>query len=373
MASGFSLKDELFNATSVGQLGGWFGRTGAVDAARFEQAVMSRLGELELKARIAWIAECLLAELPDSLPEAAPILRAALPPPLDPTLTDDDFGSFILAPFGEVVVALGLEDHPDLSLNLLEEITQRFSMEFSIRPYLIRWPDLVLDRMQHWAGHDNYHVRRLVSEGTRPKLPWAQAVRLDPARTLALLDRLHDDPTRYVTRSVSNHLNDITKQTPELVLDRLTAWRGLDRQRKSELDWMTNHALRGLIKQGDGRALAMVGYDPDAPVAVQSFDVPARAAIGDAVEISATLTSEAETGVLVDYIFWRRRANGALAPKVHKLKTGRLKPGKPLVLAKRHVFKGDATTYRLYPGLQRMSLQVNGRIVADTDIDLVEP
>lgn len=168
--AGFSLKDQLFNETTVAGLGARFDAAGAFDGAAFTQTVMARLPELELKERITWIAECLGDRLPDTLPGAAPILRAAMPPPLDPTKTDDDFGDFIYAPLGDVVVALGLDDEPDLSLDLLVDITQRFSMEWAVRPYLNTWPDLTLSRMAQWAAGDNYHVRRLVSEGTRPRL-----------------------------------------------------------------------------------------------------------------------------------------------------------------------------------------------------------
>lgn len=371
MASGSSLKDELFNADSVGYLAGLFAATGDFDGDQFATRVMDRLPELELKARIAWIAECLCAGLPPGLPEAAPILRAALPPPLDPTRTDDDFGRFIIAPLGEVVVALGLEDQPDLSLDLLEEITQRFSMEMSIRAFLIRWPDKVLARMEHWVGHPNYHVRRLVSEGTRPKLPWAQSIGLPPDRALPLLDRLHADPTRYVTRSVANHLNDVTKIDAAMALDRIDAWRAEARQVPKELGWMTSHALRGLVKAGDPRALALVGFDPQARITLADFHIPATARIGDTIEIRATLEGSADAGALVDYIFWRTRSNGQLAPKVHKLKKLRLMAGAPTTVAKRHHLKGDATTYRLYPGRHRISLQVNGRILAEAEFDLL--
>ncbi|MGR3803552.1 hypothetical protein [Marinibacterium profundimaris] len=372
MASGFSLKDDLFNPSTIGDLAAQFRATGAIDADRFEAAVLARLPELELKARIAWIAECLLQELPGNLPEAAPILRAALPPPLDPTRTDDDFGRFIHAPLGEVVTALGLEEHPDLSLDLMEEITQRFSMEMSIRAFLIRYPDLVLERMEDWAQHPNYHVRRLVSEGTRPKLPWAPAIGLDPDRALPLLDRLHADPTRYVTRSVANHLNDITKIRPELALDRLNAWGQAGRQAPRELQWMTGHALRGLVKAGDPRAMALLGFDPDAPIKLLQFDIPAQARIGDVMELAVTLHCDVSAGAIVDYVFWRRRANGELAPKVHKLKTLQLAAGTPQTIVKRHGLKGDATTYRLYPGAQKIALQVNGRVLGEAGFELLD-
>lgn len=142
---------------------------------------MSRLPELELKQRIAWIADCLKTAFPGALPDVAPVILRALPPPLDPSLSDDDFGDFIFAPLGFWVGQVGA-DHPDLALDVLAELTQRFSMEWAIRPFLNGHPDLVLDRMQDWCGHSSYHVRRLVSEGTRPRLPWGQAVGL--CRTL---------------------------------------------------------------------------------------------------------------------------------------------------------------------------------------------
>lgn len=370
MAAGYSLKDDLFNARTVGFLAGRFDATGAVDAERLNRTVMARLPDLELKARISWIADCLCAELPGELPAAAPILRAALPPPLDPAKTDNDFGSFIIAPLGEVVVRLGLEDAPDLSLDLLGEITQRFSMEMSIRPFLARWPERTLARMGDWVEHDNYHVRRLVSEGTRPRLPWAPSIPIDVAAPLPLLDRLHADPTRYVTRSVANHLNDITKTDAGMAMDRLEGWRASRLQGRDELDWMTTHALRGLVKAGDGRALALLGYDPDAPVTVTRFDIPRRARIGDAIDLSLTVEAEADAALLIDYVFWRRRANGELAPKVHKLRKVKVRAGMPLAITKSHHLKGDATTYRLYPGLQRMDVQINGRVRASAEFEL---
>ena len=369
--AGFSLADQMFNPDKTRYLAGlvaaaWDG----FDSDRFARDVVARLSDLELKQRITWMAECLMAQLPSDLPAAAPILRSALPPALDPTKSDDDFGDFIIAPLGDVVIALGQEDHPDLVLDLLAEITQRFSMEFQLRPMLNRWPDMTMERLADWSAHENYHVRRLVSEGTRPKLPWGQGITLDPARALPLLDRLHSDPTRYVTRSVANHLNDLTKLIPDLAMDRLEGWAKTGRQTDKELRWMTGHALRGQVKSGTPRALRMIGFDPDAPIEVVDLTVPAEARIGDALSFSATLKADARCEALVDYIFWRQRANGEMAPKVFKLKQLQLKPGQPVTLDKHHKLKADATTFRLYPGPHRISLQVNGRVLADADVTL---
>ncbi|NVO55472.1 hypothetical protein HW561_06690 [Rhodobacteraceae bacterium B1Z28] len=370
MAQGFSLKDQLFNAEKTRYLAGLFADSKPdFDAATFEALVMSRLPELELKERMAWIAECLQQTVPGRLSEVAPVILRALPPPLDPDKTDDDFGDFIFAPLGDWVVSVGLED-PERALDVFEEITQRFSMEWAIRPFLNRWPDLVMARMQDWCGHDSYHVRRLVSEGTRPRLPWGQSVGLQLTDTLPLLDKLHDDSTRYVTRSVANHLNDITKKDPGLVLDRLQSWHSDGRQNSDELGWMTSHTLRGLVKAGHPDAMKMLGYDPDADVAA-TVDLNGDARIGEALDFSVALQGVAAQPVLVDYIIHFQRPGGKTSAKVHKLKQAVLKDG-ALRLDKRHKLKADATTFKLVPGTHRLEVQVNGKIRAGVDFDLLE-
>ncbi|KIC42920.1 hypothetical protein RA27_06230 [Ruegeria sp. ANG-R] len=369
MAQNFSLKDQLFNAEKVSFLAGLFADADTdfkVDA--FVTKVMSRLPELELKERMAWIAECLQDAVPGDLPAVAPVILQALPPPLDPNKTDDDFGDFIFAPLGDWVCAIG-QDHPDLALDVLEEVTQRFSMEWAIRPFLNHHPERVMKRMQDWCTHPSYHVRRLVSEGTRPRLPWGQAVGLDLSDPLPLLDRLYSDQTRYVTRSVANHLNDITKKDPDLVLERLRDWGEAGRQDKGELNWMTSHALRGLVKSGHPGAMKALGYDPDADITVEvQVNGPAR--IGDALEFDTQLNGPEDQPVLIDYIVHFQRPGGKISPKVHKLKQAELRGGL-LTLSKRHKLKGNATTFKLVPGPHRLEIQVNGRVRAGVDFDLL--
>lgn len=373
MAAGFSLADQLYNAEKVAGLAARFAAASpAFDAPAFTAQVCARLPELELKARLHWIAQCLIPHLPGTLAQAAPILRAALPPPLDPTLSDGDFGDFIYAPLGEVVGTLGLETAPDLGLDLLAEITQRFSMEWAIRPFLIRWPDLTLARMQGWTVHRNYHVRRLVSEGSRPRLPWGQAVGLPVETALPLLDALHADPTRYVTRSVANHLGDVAKVDADLAMDRLAAWARARQQTPAELSWMTAHALRGPVKAGTSRALAMIGFPPDLALDCALTVRPQTLPIGSVAEIAVTLTAPAGGAALVDYVltFAPPPSGGKVRRKVFKLGKTDLPPGRPITLAKRHPFRGDASTFRLHPGRHTVQVQVNGRIRACADLTL---
>jgi 3-methyladenine DNA glycosylase AlkC len=361
MAERFSLKDHLFNAETIGQLAGEFSALPGFDAEAFTQEVLSGFSERELLERLEWIADCLEPRLASDFPTMAEQLEAAMPERLDPSLRDDDFGHFIHAVPGILAVRHGLEAHRERALDLLEAATQRFSMEFYIRPFLNRWPEETMARLAVWAEHDNYHVRRLVSEGTRPRLPWAKNITIDPMAPLPFLEKLHADPARFVTRSVCNHLNDLSRVDAGRVMDVLEGWRARGQQDAKELTWMTTHALRTLIKQGDARAMEMLGFSAQAEVTVDRLEmIPPNPSIGDKVVVEIVLSAAVETPVLVDYAIGFLRPSGKVSDKVFKVKQGVVKPGKPLVLKKTQVFKGDATTYALVPGPHEVSLMVNG-------------
>ena len=190
--SGFSLKDHLFNAESLSDLAAEFSAgLPAFDAQRFQAEALAGFPDRELLERLEWMADCLEPHLSPDFSEMADQLEACMPPPLDTSLNDDDFGRFIHALPGILAVRHGLEEHRERALDLLYAATQRFSMEFYIRPFLTRWPEATLARLEIWARDENYHVRRLVSEGTRPRLPWAKAVAMRPDQVLPLLDVLH--------------------------------------------------------------------------------------------------------------------------------------------------------------------------------------
>lgn len=370
MTAGFSLKDQLFNADTVGRLADHFGAADIFDPAPFVAQVMYGLAPLELKQRMNLIADVLEQHLPKPFPQACAAIRQALPPPLDPHKTDDDFGHFIYAPLGIYVERHGIPDHLDLSLTMLQELTQRFSMEYSVRAFLNYAPDMTLQRMQLWCDHDHYHVRRLVSEGTRPRLPWGQNVGLTPAQTLPLLDRLHSDRTRFVTRSVANHLNDLTKDHPGAVIARLADWQKQRAQSKRELDWINRHALRSLIKSGDPAAMAHLGYDANVALKADVAIAPNDLAIGEAAQITASILTQTDAPLIVDYVIDFVKANGKTAPKTFKFKVLTAKAGQMLTLSKKHLFKKGATTFTHYPGAHRVTLQVNGQKVAQAGFTL---
>lgn len=286
----------------------------AFPAKRFLTTALAGYDELNLMARGRQIAAALALHLPEDFDAAADILLASLGPRPRSQEGEGGMASFLYLPHTLFVASHGL-DHFETSMRAQYELTQRFTAEFSMRPFLERHEQATLARLAEWAGDANEHVRRLVSEATRPRLPWAARLRRfqrDPRPVLALLELLKDDPSLYVRRSVANNLNDIGKDKPDAeVMD----------------------------------------------VAI----TPARATIGGAVSIGFTLrnTRRKPQQLLVDFRIHYRKANGKSSPKVFKLRRVELAPGESLRLEK-SVSLREMTTRRHYPGRHEVDLVVNG-------------
>ncbi|MGH1414709.1 MAG: hypothetical protein ACRBB0_14560 [Pelagimonas sp.] len=367
--AGFSLADQLFNKDSIGDLAREFAQLDGFDGNGFAAEVLAGFGDLGLLERLDWIATCVETRMPADFPAMVDQLRAAMPPELDPSKSDDDFGRFIHAVPGILAVRHGLEEHRELALDLIYDATKRFSMEFYIRPFLNRWPEETLERLDLWCGDDNYHVRRLVSEGTRPRLPWARNIEIAPEVPLRYLDRLYGDPTRYVTRSLANHMNDLSKVVPDEVVARLRAWSETGQQEAKEMDWITRHSLRTAVKRGERGALDLLGYRTGDVTAQLVIKTP-QVVIGEAVVFDLVLQSPEALPVMVDYRLRFVRPKGE-AEKVFKLKTAKLAPGQAATLSKTHKLKGNASTFTLHPGTHGIVVQVNGEDVAVGEFELV--
>lgn len=373
MTESFSLKDHLFNPSKIKRIAAEIQQVyPSFEADAFSQEVTQAFSRLELKARIFWIMECLRRYLPEDYREAVEVLLKAQPAPCDPTLSDEDYGEFIYAPYSEFVAHYGCNaDDLDFSLAALKSMTTRFSVEGPIRVFLNAYPEQTLAQLREWADDSHYHVRRLVSEGTRPRLPWFQNVRLSPDDTLPLLNLLHADPTRYVTRSVANHLNDLSKTVPERVLETLTRWRQQNRQNATELDFMTRHALRTLVKKGHGETLSLLGYTPSAPISVTApLLVQSALRVGEALSFSFSITATAPCRLVVDYLLHFRTSKGTLSAKVFKLKSLDLEAGQTLKLQKNHPLR-VMTTRKLYAGEHALELQINGQSYGLTTFQII--
>lgn len=368
----FSLKDHLFNEEKVAYLAELLSNgVPGFDRGGFEESIMEDLSDLELKQRIALIARRLADHLDPDFEQAARQILRSLPPPLDPTLTDDDFGDFIFAPLGTYVAEHGLHFF-ETSMDVLKELTKRFSMEGPIRPFLESHQAETLAKFEDWALDENYHVRRLVSESTRPALPWAPRIHLPIEAALPLLDILHRDRTRYVTRSVANHLNDITKLDPMLVFDRIRRWRELGQQSPDELEWMTRHSLRTLVKRGDPTAMELLGYPSNPQVDALVTLVTPQVRPGEALEFSVSITAGQDVRLMVDYVIDFVKKSGATSPRTFKLRKLSMEAGQTIDLQKRHQLRANATTYKLYPGAHRVTVLGNGMPLASEAFELID-
>jgi 3-methyladenine DNA glycosylase AlkC len=331
-------------------------------AREFVRRACSGLGALELLDRGRHIARALEACLPRAYPEAvAVLLRSLGPEHASDELIGAGMAPFFYLPHTVFVAERGL-DHFDLSMRAQYELTKRFSAEASIRPYIARFPERTLAVLQKWTRDRNPHVRRLVSEGTRLRLPWAARVpwlEAHPERVLALLERLKDDPSTLVRRSVANNLNDLGKVHPSLLIRTCAAWL---RKATAERRALVEHALRSAVKRGVPPALKLLGYGGKAAVALERarFEPP-RVAIGGRVTFHCTLRSRSRRAqdLLVDVAVHFVNARGTAA-KVFKV--GRLTlPAGGQVPLRTSVSLAVHTTRKPRPGVHAVDVVVNGR------------
>ena len=365
MSEKFSLKDELFNPQKIHKIALEIKAVYTdFDQTDFEEKTLQKLPKLELKERIYHISDMFRVYLPNDYMDAVTILLDALPPALDPLKSDDDFGDFIYAPYGEFITTYGCnKKYLDFSLLALREITKRFSVEYAIRDFINTFPEETLEMLEECAVSDNYHERRLVSEGLRPKLPWAKKLTLDYHEPLHHLNYLYDDTTRYVTRSVANHLNDIAKVDASLVLKTLKKWQKTGKQETKEMDYIINHALRTLVKQGNEEALALLGYVKNTDIIVDQIVLKTNeVTIGEALVFDVGIQAKEDTNLMVDYIIHFRTKLGTLSQKVHKLKKISLQKNESVVLTKKHLFRANMSTRKFYEGEHMVELQINGKI-----------
>ena len=233
-----------------------------------------------------------------------------------------------------------------------------------MRAFLNTFPEQTLKMYKQWAKDKNYHVRRLVSESTRPLLPWSRRIGIINTQTLPLLSLLYADKTRYVTRSVANHLNDISKKEPKLVVETLMNWKKEGRQESFEFAWMSRHALRTLVKMGDKDALSYLGFSNTVQACIEEFalHIGSKNLDRDGVlSFSFTLQGVSNEDLIVDYSIDFIKSNGGTKSKVFKLKKLFLKKGETVIVSKNHRFISDATTYKLYAGMHTLTLQINGK------------
>ena len=365
------MRDLFFNEKGIRELAANVKRAWpAFAAGRFLDDVLPRLPPLGLNERNFLVRDALHRRLPQDFRKAVAILLRSLGPEL-PSEGPGSYPGFYMMAVNAYVAEYGIHD-PGAALPALREMTKRFSAEFAIRPFLDRHTEQALDALRSWARDPHPQVRRLASEGSRPRLPWGMRLQKfveDPGPLLDLLEMLKEDPELFVRRSVANHLNDIAKDHPDLVVATLKRWR---KSRKPETKWLVKHALRTLLKQGHPEALALLGYAHAAKIRVLDLAIaPARIRVGQSVEFRFHLRSSDTRAqpLMIDYVVHHVKASGATSPKVFKLTTRRLKPGETAEIVKRHSFRRIGIR-PYYPGRHAVEIQVNGRVRARAGFEL---
>lgn len=323
---------------------------------------------LELKDRMRHTADVLHRHLPSEFDAATPLLHK-----LTGALSDGQrqLSSLALMFLPDYIERYGIE-HFDAAVALFEKITPLTSCEFAVRPFLIRYPAAMLRLMTKWSLHPNHHVRRLASEGTRPRLPWAIALpafKKDPSPVLPVLENLRDDPSEYVRRSVANHLNDIAKDNPALVVEISKRWKGAS----SATDALIKHACRTLLKQGHPEVLKLYGLNATS-LHVSELTHTRKLGMGKTLNFSFTLSNTSKKPVLarIEYALYFLRQKDKYSKKVFKISEKSLPARTAVEISRAHTFR-PITTRVYYPGIQRLSIIVNGKESEPVEFRLFSP
>jgi len=331
------------------------------NSRRFLEMTLSGLESRSLMQRLSQAAIGMQACVPGNFRRQVGIFKEMVP------LVDHEFVCIV---FSDFVAKFGRADRT-FSLEALKYFTRYGSAEFAIRYFLVDDLHGTLAVMQKWTTDADEKVRRLASEGSRPRLPWGQRLQelvRDPNPLAAILEPLKADPALFVRKSVANHLNDIAKDHPDWVIERLQSW---DRS-VSETAWIAKHAARTLIKQGSPKALALFGFGKKAEVKSLLQVTPGIVPLGGQITLAAEISSLAKyaQSLVIDYVIHYVKAHGGTSAKVFKWSEVTLPAGGRLRLEKRQTLR-DFTTRKHFPGRHRVELQVNGCRVAEAGFDLL--
>ncbi|MFY0600077.1 MAG: DNA alkylation repair protein [Cyclobacteriaceae bacterium] len=314
---------------------------------------------IELKQRLKHASLSLGKCLPSQYEDALKILMKIC----------DHFSGFDGMLFSEYVMDHGLE-HPEVSLEALELFTQIGSAEFAIRPFILEHEEITMKKMRAWSKHENLHVRRLASEGSRPRLPWAPALpkfKKDASQVILILENLKDDPELYVRKSVANNLNDISKDHPDVVVELMSAW---NLNASKDRSWIVKQALRSLVKDGNTGALSILGFEK-VEAKIEDFEAPSNVTFGDKFRFSFELTNptKKDAQFLVDYVVFHQKANGTLSPKVFKIGSYKIEGKGRRKIEKQHAII-PISTRKYYSGEHKIAIQVNGEILQELPFTL---
>lgn len=346
-----ALKDQLFNKQTVEMLLNQVNDNYKIDVSNLVNKTVKDFVNLELKERITYLTNLLYENIDLPYEEVITVFDKIVAQKKE---------HFIYGALLEYVQTYGLTDeYLDLSLDRLGRYTSSFSAEFAIRDFINQYEQETMKYIHKWSTSEDEHQRRLASEGTRPMLPWAKKINMDYKKSIQWLDNLYKDTSRYVTRSVANHLNDISKIDPTLVVNTLKRWQKSGKQNSKEMDYIINHSLRTLIKRGNELALEFLGYNLNPVLIVEKLKL-SKAIIGEDSELSFDLITN-EDRLMIDFIVYYQSKTDKLSKKIYKL--AQINEKKDRHSFKKKVSFKQRTTRKIYPGIHRIEIQVNGNIV----------
>jgi len=353
----YLLKDNLFNEQTVLELASCLSKAYPdLDPNHFVTQAIDGFPALKIKKRMSHVRLLIEKNIKEDYYTTLEILLNSL------KYVTDGYDSFVFGAYQDYIMVNGCTDeYLFASLKYMGEFTKYFSAEFAIRTFINQYPEATFEALKDWAISDNVHQRRLASEGLRPKLPWSIAIAFDYKKGASLLDHLFCDSERYVTRSVANHLNDISKFDPSFCVETLKRWQASNRQDTKEMKYIINHALRTSVKRAHEATLEFLGYPTNpnitiSPVSIQNDNIR----IGESLIFSFEILANEKTSLMIDYNINYPMAKGKRSEKVFKIKKICLNKDESFKIEKKHGFK-VMTTKKLYTGDYTLNLQINGK------------
>ncbi|WP_289658417.1 DNA alkylation repair protein [Flavobacterium panacagri] len=329
----------------------------AFNKQKFIEAIFDgNFAQKEWKERMKHTTVVFHQFIPQNFPEAVSLIDKIIENLRKNNFADSNL-AFIF--FADYVEMYGLEDF-ETSKKAFVSVTQFISCEFAVRPFILKYKEQMIDEMIKWSLHENHHVRRLASEGSRPRLPWAMAIpflKKDPSSILLILENLKNDPSEYVRRSVANNLNDIAKDNPQIVLEIACKWKG----HSKETDGIIKHGCRTLLKQGHPEILSHYGLE-SSNIELSSFEIKTPTVkIGDYLQFQFHLNNKNEEPktVRLEYAVHYKKAKGHLAKKVFKISEKIYHPNQMIKIERNQSFK-LITTRVFYTGIHQLSIIING-------------
>ncbi|MCL2294090.1 MAG: DNA alkylation repair protein [Spirochaetes bacterium] len=366
----------MFNEQFLGRLTKTLKRVIDFDERKFVSQVMdAEWKNREFKQRCEHIATVLKSFLPPDYKKAIAKILELLS--YETVASDDDTQFGLMLEYGWIldnfVEQYGLDDY-QASIKAIEKITQFTSCEFSVRPFIIKYPDEMMKQMLAWSKHKHWGVRRVSSEGCRPRLPWAMALpelKKNPAPIIPILENLKNDPHFFVRKSVANNLNDIAKDNPKTVIELAKKWQG----ESENTDWVIKHGCRTLLKQGNPEVMELFGFGSAAKnISIEDFKIlTPKVKVGKSLEISFKLVNnnKKKAKVRLEYGIYYQKANGTLSKKVHKISEKEYAENSITEIIRKHSFK-VVTTRKFHPGLHQVSVIINGNEFEKNDFELIE-